>query len=318
MLTLRKDVKVGLTLGGVVLAVVVVWLLLTAVAGPTKPNGQTAQLQTTPLVPKPQTTSGSSSASTNKPTATPSPGFTSSGASSVAAKPTSNSPSSGLSSVSPSVPAASNDVWDTAFSTGSVPATATPDPRHAANAQRGTSPNDIVSALKMSPARADAVTPSKESAAGQPSGSIISPTPSQTLTSIPAGGQSYVVLPGDTFSSISSDFYGDAKHFQLLVEANPQVNPNRMKPGVTLIIPAAPAKSERSATAETQAVLNIDPSRQYEIQPGDSLNKIASRLWGDSSKWMKLYETNKAAIGSEPARLKVGTVLMLPEPPTRR
>lgn len=37
-------------------------------------------------------------------------------------------------------------------------------------------------------------------------------------------------------------------------------------------------------------------TEQYEIQPGDSLWKIARRLWGDGRLWTELYERNRSEI----------------------
>jgi nucleoid-associated protein YgaU len=34
--------------------------------------------------------------------------------------------------------------------------------------------------------------------------------------------------------------------------------------------------------------------------------------------WQKIYDLNKSKIGDSPARLKLGTVLDLPSPPTQR
>ncbi|TAK36649.1 MAG: LysM peptidoglycan-binding domain-containing protein [Chloroflexota bacterium] len=51
----------------------------------------------------------------------------------------------------------------------------------------------------------------------------------------------YQVKPGDTLSSIAQRFYGDAGAFQRIVDANKAQlsNPNSIRPGMTLIIPAA-------------------------------------------------------------------------------
>ena len=53
---------------------------------------------------------------------------------------------------------------------------------------------------------------------------------------------------------------------------------------------------------------------EYVVQPGDTLSTIAGKLYGDVAPgaWRTLYEANKATIGDNPNRLRVGMRLMLP------
>lgn len=54
-----------------------------------------------------------------------------------------------------------------------------------------------------------------------------------------AGAQTYTVRPGDTLSQISKDFYGDASKYQQIAKANNLANPDQIKAGQQLLIPAA-------------------------------------------------------------------------------
>jgi nucleoid-associated protein YgaU len=53
--------------------------------------------------------------------------------------------------------------------------------------------------------------------------------------------QTYSVKPGDTLSKISKQFYGDANKYMKIFEANRDTlsDPDKIKPGQTLKIPAA-------------------------------------------------------------------------------
>jgi nucleoid-associated protein YgaU len=53
----------------------------------------------------------------------------------------------------------------------------------------------------------------------------------------------------------------------------------------------------------------------YVVQPGDTLSKIAGKMWGDVSpdSWRKLYEANKDVIGDNPSLIEVGMTLTIPE-----
>lgn len=53
----------------------------------------------------------------------------------------------------------------------------------------------------------------------------------------------YIVQKGDTLSEISKALYGKASLWQRIVDANPHIDPDRLKPGSTLKIPPPPAPS---------------------------------------------------------------------------
>jgi hypothetical protein len=48
------------------------------------------------------------------------------------------------------------------------------------------------------------------------------------------------------------------------------------------------------------------------VESGDTLHRIANKVYGDSKLWNQIYEANKATIGSDPAALKVGMKLQIP------
>ena len=53
------------------------------------------------------------------------------------------------------------------------------------------------------------------------------------------GNQSYTVQPGDNLSKISKHFYGDANKYMTIVKANNLEDPDKIKVGQELVIPAA-------------------------------------------------------------------------------
>lgn len=53
------------------------------------------------------------------------------------------------------------------------------------------------------------------------------------------GNQTYTVKSGDNLSKISKLFYGDANQYQKIAKANGLDNPNKIKVGQMLQIPAA-------------------------------------------------------------------------------
>ena len=53
------------------------------------------------------------------------------------------------------------------------------------------------------------------------------------------GDQTYTVQPGDNLSKISEHFYGDANKYPQILKANKLEDPDKIKAGQKLVIPAA-------------------------------------------------------------------------------
>jgi nucleoid-associated protein YgaU len=73
-------------------------------------------------------------------------------------------------------------------------------------------------------------------------GDLVANIVTDTSLPKPAGReQSYTVQAGDTLSKISQQFYGDAKRYMKIFEANKGTlsDPDKIKPGQVLKIPAA-------------------------------------------------------------------------------
>jgi len=154
------------------------------------------------------------------------------------------------------------------------------------------------------------------------------PAPAPTgSTGIAAGTpKDHTIQRGETFSSIALAAYGDPKYWKEIKKANPTVDDTKLKPGTVVKLPeAASVKAAHAPVAgnqpgnatggagSTKVEAPIDPSRDYRVQPSDSLHKIALKLYGKASKADSIYELNREKIGGDSARIKVGMVLKLPE-----
>jgi nucleoid-associated protein YgaU len=144
-------------------------------------------------------------------------------------------------------------------------------------------------------------------------------TPRSTDDAQLAGAKTHVVKAGETYSKISQELFGSSKYYAKIEQANPNIDPTRLKPGMTITIPSIDtAKAATPGTsAQATAEKALDPKTQYKVQPGDNLHNISLKLYGKADRVDKIYEKNKATIGEDMARLKVGTVLELPEAPTQ-
>ena len=123
----------------------------------------------------------------------------------------------------------------------------------------------------------------------------------------------YAVQAGDTLSSIAEDVLGDARHWDLIAKANPFVDPNKLKVGQKLRLPA---KDSPRTASHGQTQPNVSNSAgQYVVQNGDTLVSIARSYYGDPALWEIVFSANKSVIGGNPDRLKVGMRLTIPPAP---
>jgi len=53
------------------------------------------------------------------------------------------------------------------------------------------------------------------------------------------------------------------------------------------------------------------PDNIYEVQPGDSLSKIAKRHYGNANAWNKIFEANKDIL-NDPDKIFPGQKLKIP------
>lgn len=72
----------------------------------------------------------------------------------------------------------------------------------------------------------------------------------------------------------------------------------------------APEPQPSQAPKAAPAAAATGAARSYRIAVGDTLARIARRLYGDAGKWRDLAKTNP---GLDPRRLRVGAIIALPE-----
>lgn len=123
----------------------------------------------------------------------------------------------------------------------------------------------------------------------------------------------YTVKEGDTLTSIAKHFYGPKGKWEAIQDANPGLNPSRLKIGATIKVPTlegAPSAGTRSAQATATA-----NTTSYTVGDGDTLSGISEKVYGSQKHWEAIYNANKATIGSNPAALKIGMKLTIPAKP---
>jgi nucleoid-associated protein YgaU len=74
-----------------------------------------------------------------------------------------------------------------------------------------------------------------------------------------------------------------------------------------------PAQAAEGSAGAPAAAASGDRPRTYRVRSGDSLSRIAARTMNDGGEWRRLYEFNRAVIGSNPERLREGMELRIPQ-----
>ncbi len=115
----------------------------------------------------------------------------------------------------------------------------------------------------------------------------------------------YTVSSGDTLWKIAQKFYGSGSYWQRVFSDNAAVisNPDQIYAGQTLVI----YKELTVSSAE-----NRTGNKTYTVESGDTLWKIAQKVYGKGWQWRKIYQANGDVIAN-PEQIRAGQVLIIPE-----
>jgi len=86
--------------------------------------------------------------------------------------------------------------------------------------------------------------------------------------------------------------------------------------------PAPPAPAPPTGASATAAVVPAPspapPAMEvYVVKPGDTLSRIAAKVYGDSGRWQPIFDANRGALPGGPQSIRVGQTLMVPKLETR-
>lgn len=138
---------------------------------------------------------------------------------------------------------------------------------------------------------------------------------SETVDSTPAvsAQRTHVVRSGETLTSISKLYYGTGNKWSRIHEANRSLIPNkdRLKVGMKLTIPGVAGESVPEATVSNRNAA-ASGTQRHTVRRGESLRSIAKRYYGTEGGWKRIHKANRARIGDDPRKLKIGVVLVVP------
>ena len=84
-------------------------------------------------------------------------------------------------------------------------------------------------------------------------------------------------------------------------------------PAVAATKPVLPTVVEPPVPPPPKPAEPVAASQTYVVQGGDTLSRIAGRVYGDSGKWSLIFNANRNLLPT-PQSLKVGQVLTIPPP----
>lgn len=119
----------------------------------------------------------------------------------------------------------------------------------------------------------------------------------------------YVVSKGDTLYKIADKFYGNSARWEDIKNANKDLQEFDLKANQEIVVPNVPILNSLTELHlfEKDEVEKV----VYKVKWGDSLYKIATKIYKNGKEWDRIYENNKNIITSS-TDLVVGQVLILP------
>lgn len=308
---MRKDVKLGFAIGGILLAVMIVYA--TAISG-NDPVKKPAGVSLVTTGDQGQSGVAQARADSRAPVVEdPAPITTSTPmlASAVEGSRVRSAPD-----------------WDRLLETGAPPvlmstaASGQQPPTDTVAAEATESPSPVVQTPSTGVPTAPVEASQPQPQAATPVPPVVA-IPTREEAPAPSNNRKYTIKSGDSFYTIASDVYGNSHYYPHLLRANPGIDPGRLKVGMVVnlpdpsaVKPAQPVvKPSETASRDTRSDRTNDAADlngEYTVRENDTLYTISKRIFGTTKRMQDIYALNRSVIGSDPGRLKVGTTLKLP------
>ncbi len=128
---------------------------------------------------------------------------------------------------------------------------------------------------------------------------FVTPTPPEPVAT---GASEHTISKGESFYTVGKK-YGVG--FKAIADANPGVNPARLKIGQKIIIPAGKAPAASNGALAPAPTVGESAAKTYKVKSGDNLGKIG-KSFGVTPKQLR------AANSLKTDQIKVGQTLKIP------
>ena len=129
--------------------------------------------------------------------------------------------------------------------------------------------------------------------------------------SIEVLSKTHKVQKGESLWVIAKNYYGDGFKWVDIATENKIANASIIEVDQELIIPNLDEQTQQNDITTTVSDVQVSSteSQQYTIEKGDSLWKIAVKVYGDGYKWVEIAKENKIIT---PNIIHSGNILVLP------
>lgn len=122
--------------------------------------------------------------------------------------------------------------------------------------------------------------------------------------------ETYVVKHGDDLWKIAEATYGSGYNAYDIAKANKIKNPNIINAGQELVLPSvAPRQLTKGEVAPVKTQQVTITGKEYTVQHGDYLWKIALEAYGDGYAWVRIANANHL---TNPNLIHAGNVFIVP------
>lgn len=169
----------------------------------------------------------------------------------------------------------------------------------------------------VTPTPSPGVLPTKPTPAGPASAEPKPETPAPSATEFPE--TTHVVAAGESLSEIAHKHWKRASYYPKILDANPGLDPMRLRVGQKLKIPAltieaatlakVPAGEKRAGPTESGP--RPKAGEEYTVRSGDTWESIARAAYDTVERWPEIYMKNMRKTGMKD--LRGGVVIQLPK-----
>ena len=123
----------------------------------------------------------------------------------------------------------------------------------------------------------------------------------------------YIVQPGDNLWKIAQKFLGNGGYWKQIYRDNKDVisNPDRLRVGQHIKIYLTAGNGMAGVPGTASNLSMPATGNTYAVQPGDTLWRIAGRVYGKNERWREVYEANRIIL-SDPKRIYPKQTLIIP------